>query len=334
MPSSTRAEDHKRVARDKLADELQPYFRRARLVSAAFARPWCIRLIHGAARLLVGRSIAGLDCGQAFIPSRHGGPPIRVRTFRPRDTDGDLPAVLYLHGGGYAFGTPEIALDKISAYIATRPCVVIAPDYRKSLLAPYPAAFHDCYDTLLWIRDNASDLGARSSRIVVAGHSAGGGLTAAVTHAASETGDADIAFQMPFYPMLDDRQDSASAREMQGAPGWSRESSATCWALYLRGIDGPAPLHAAPARRTDVSGSPPVVTYVGELDPFRDETLAYVAASRRAGIPVMFTQFRGAFHGFETFAASSPLGQQAHHFECDAFGKFVDRYASACEPVR
>ncbi len=327
MSDPDRIEPQGDFARAMLADELQPYYWRARLASAAFTRPWCIKLLQRVVKPLVGRSIDGVECAQSFAPSRHGGPPIRVRTFRPSHAESELTSVLYLHGGGYAFGVPEIALHKISAYLATRPCLVVAPDYRKSLVAPYPAAFHDCYDALLWLRDNAAGLGARPERIVVVGHSAGGGLAAAVTRAAGDSGDADIAFQMPFYPMLDDRQHTTSAQQMRRAPGWSRESSATCWALYLRDIEGPTPVSAAPGRATDVSGGPPVVTYVGDLDPFRDETLAYVAASKSAGNSVKFTRFRGAFHGFESFAASTPVGRAARRFECEAFGEFVDRYA-------
>lgn len=332
MPDPEQPEPRRGFTREMLAPQLQPYYRRARLISAAFSKPWCIKLLNVAAKQLVGRSIDGMHCTQDFVPSRHGGPPIRVRIFRPQHVHSVLPVVLYLHGGGYAFGVPEIALRKISAYLATRPCVVVAPDYRKSQDAPYPAAFHDSYDTLLWIRDNAALLGTRAQRLIVAGHSAGGGLTAAVTLAATDTGDADIAFHMPLYPMLDDRQNTPSAQAMQRAPGWSRESSAVCWALYLRDVVGRTPLHAAPARRTTVSGSPPVVTYVGELDPFRDETIAFVEASEAAGVPVKFTQLSGAFHGFEAFAPSTPLGERAHRFECDAFAEFVDRYVLDAHP--
>ena len=82
---------------------------------------------------------------------------------------------------------------------------MVAPDYRKALDELYPAALNDCYDTLLWMRDNAESLNIRSEKFAVGGHSAGGGLTAAVTLKVFDTQDVKIAFQMPIYPMIDHR---------------------------------------------------------------------------------------------------------------------------------
>ena len=67
---------------------------------------------------------------ERFIPSRNNGPDIRIRIFRPKTKEA-LPAMLYIHGGGYLVGLPELSLYTIK-YIETRPCIVIAPDYRKT----------------------------------------------------------------------------------------------------------------------------------------------------------------------------------------------------------
>ena len=95
------------------------------------------------------------------------------------------------------FGSPRDVSRCAGALINTRPCVVVAPDYRD--LYRTLAGFNDCYETLLWATNNAEQLGARCDRVMVAGHSAGGGLTAAVTLKARDSGTADIAFQMPIY---------------------------------------------------------------------------------------------------------------------------------------
>mgnify|MGYP000573631132 CR=1 FL=1 len=108
-------------------------------------------------------------------------------------------------GGGYVHGVPEQFGAIIKDFIETEPCIIVAPDYRKAVESPYPAAFNDCYDTLLWMRDNAASIGGRTDGFIVSGHSAGGGLSAAVSLKATDTGDAKLAFQMPVYPMIDDR---------------------------------------------------------------------------------------------------------------------------------
>ena len=100
--------------------------------------------------------------------------------FRPKG-ETPLPAMLYLHGGGYLMGVPELSLRIIKQYIKTRPCVIVAPDYRKGLQEGYPNGFNDCYDTLLWMKEHYRDLNISSPKFVVAGHSAGGGLTVAVS---------------------------------------------------------------------------------------------------------------------------------------------------------
>jgi acetyl esterase/lipase len=163
-------------------------------------------------------------------------------------------------------GVPEQFGSSIKDFIETEPCIIVAPDYRKAVESPYPAAFNDCYDTLLWIRDNAASIGGRTDRFIVSGHSAGGGLAAAVSLKATDTDDAKIAFQMPLYPMIDDRQNSASALEtthpygMKKPTGWHGPVISMAWMNVTP--------YAAAARCTDYTKLPPTITYVGSMSHF------------------------------------------------------------------
>lgn len=236
------------------------------------------------------------------VPSRHGGRDIRTRIYQPKAATGPLPLMLYLHGGGYLAGKPEEAGPITRGYIAASPCVVVAPDYRLAYEAPYPAAFDDCVDTLRWAVEHADELGARPESLIVAGHSAGGGLTAAVTEWAVRSGEHQIAFQMPIYPMIDDRPTPSNTNN--NAPAWNSRSNALGWRTYLGGLKDVPPT-AAPARVTDFTGYPPTITYVGDVEPFRDETVAYIEGLRAAGVPVEFELFEGAFHAARR---STPCG--------------------------
>ena len=179
-----------------------------------------------------GRDIEGLDCATDYLKSSLDGAEIRVRIYRPLEAvEGPLPCMLYIHGGGYLIGSPEGADEVIKRFIDRRPCIVVAPDYRKAYDRPYPAGFQDCYDTLLWARDQAKRLGCRSDTFMVGGHSAGGGLTAAVSLKARDTGDVSIAFQMPFYPMIDDTQPEDSGRDI-APPVWNTSLNRKGWAGY------------------------------------------------------------------------------------------------------
>ena len=105
--------------------------------------------------------------------------------------------------------------------------VVLSPGYRLALQAPYPAAMDDCYAALLYLRSHAAALGVRSDQLMVGGESAGGGLCAAVCIRARDEGTVNVAFQMPLYPMLDDR-DTETSRDNHGRV-WNTRRNHLAW---------------------------------------------------------------------------------------------------------
>ena len=226
---------------------------------------------------------------------------------------GGAPGFLWIHGGGYCLGTPEMDAGFIRELVETCGCTVVSPDYRLAVEAPYPAALLDCYAALTWMRDNAGRLGVRSDQLMVGGESAGGGLAAALCIYARDRGEVSIAFQLPLYPMLDDRMITPSSRD-NDAPLWNTRSNEEGWRLYLGELyrsDG-VPAYAAPARLEDVSGLPPAYTFVGDIDPFHDETVQFVERLRRAGVPAECDVCPGCYHGFDVVRPSSQVARAAH----------------------
>ncbi|MCP4941922.1 MAG: alpha/beta hydrolase, partial [Planctomycetaceae bacterium] len=118
------------------------------------------------------------------IPRRDGRGTIRTLVVKPKNAVGKLPVVVHLHGGGFALGLPEQDYDKVNRYNGAAPSIFVMPDYSLSLHEPFPAGLNDCYETLLWVRDNADVIGGRSDQLFVMGESGGGGLTAAVSEMA------------------------------------------------------------------------------------------------------------------------------------------------------
>lgn len=306
--------------------ELRPYYFPMKIFAKLLSKKWSVKRINSIINLTKGKTMEALHCEERFISSNNEGPDIRIRIFRPKSDSKNLPAMLYIHGGGYMLGTPEIAIDIIKQFIETRPCVIIAPDYRKSIKYPYPAGFIDCYNTLLWMKENASSVGINPSKFIVAGHSAGGGLTAAVTLKARDTKDVDIAFQMPVYPMIDHRQNTESAKNMNSVPVWNGKTNALGWRLYLNNTKGEIPYYASPALNRNYKNFPPTITFVGSLEPFKDETINYVEALKNENIPVKFELFEGAFHAFETIANNTSIGRKANQFQLQSFAEYFDKY--------
>jgi acetyl esterase/lipase len=262
----------------------------------------------------------GVRAEERRIP-RADGTLLRVMVYRPRDVtarsgSGLPPGILWIHGGGYVMGNPEQDGASYARLIAASGATIVAPAYRLGPEAPYPAALEDCYLALCWMRDHADELGIRDDQLAVAGNSAGGGLTAALTLYARDRGEVAIAFQMPLYPMIDDRCATDSARE-NDAPVWDAVTNRNAWKVYLGGRYGTddVPPYAAPARATNLAGLPPAMTYVGDIEPFRDEVADYVARLREAGVPVEFEIFPGAYHGFDVVAPGAAVSRRALAFQ-------------------
>ncbi|MDN4618413.1 alpha/beta hydrolase [Paenibacillus sp. PsM32] len=246
------------------------------------------------------------------IPGLQGAPAIPIVIYEPVSKHKMMSGVLWIHGGGYIIGGAEINDALCRRFVLETDSLVVSVDYRLAPEHPYPAPLEDCYSALKWFSENATTLGVDSNRIAVAGQSAGGGLTAALSLLARDRKGPKIAFQMPLYPMIDDRNITPSSYEITDARVWNRESNIFGWQMYL-GKDGNNDIsqYAAPARATDLSGLPPTYTCVGELDLFRDETIDYVTRLLRAGVPTEFHIYPGSYHGFEAFMSQAPIGQRA-----------------------
>ena len=258
---------------------------------------------------LSGRGLA-VQTERVRIPAgtRH----ISTLVVRPRELRSDAPGVLWLHGGGFATGMKEMVFMSRAIDLVTQlGAVVVAPDYRLSWQAPYPAALHDCYAVLLWMRDHAGELGVDSARLVVGGESAGGGLTASLCMLARDAGQVKIAFQMPLYPMLDNL-DTESSRDNH-ARIWNTRRNHQAWYLYLRQDARSAQVspYAAAARQTDYRNLPPAYTFVSTAEPFYAETLAYVEALRAAGVPVEVDVYEGLYHAFDMMEPNLPQSREA-----------------------
>jgi acetyl esterase/lipase len=263
---------------------------------------------------------------ERWIP-REDGTQLRILILTPRVMKQNSTGLLWIHGGGYFSGSPEDEAGASEYYVNECNCVVVSPDYRLSVQAPYPAALDDCYTALRWLKEHAAALGVRDDQIAVAGGSAGGGLTAALTLYARDKGEVNIAFQMPICPMIDDRMQTDSAKD-NNAPFWDSNNNRLGWKLYLGDLfeTDKVPVYAAPSRATDYRGLPPTCTYVGSIEPFRDETLEYADNLRAAGVPVECKVYEGGYHGFDAINPGAVISKQAAEFRKQWFKRAVRDY--------
>lgn len=176
-----------------------------------------------------------------------------TKNARPRES---TPGILWLHGGGHLHGMhPKILLPHARLLVEKYGAVVVAPEYRTAFEKPFPADLEDCYAALLFLKVHADELGINDAQIMVGGESAGAASRWPPAFWQRDIGEVNIAFQMPLYPMLDDRE-TASSRDNH-APVWNTRTNRFAWKYYLRGLGGVTPRATPPRPRGQLCGPAP-----------------------------------------------------------------------------
>ncbi len=256
--------------------------------------------------------VEGVSQEDRFAPGPQGGPPVRVRIYRADDQSSKLPALYWIHGGGYVMGDIDMDDRLMKQMVKRIGCVAASVDYRLAPEYPFPTPVEDCYIGLKWLFAHADELGVEPARIAIGGPSGGGGLTAGLGLLARDRKEVQVAYQLLIYPMIDDRNATAAAHAITDPRVWNRESNRLGWKAYLGRDGGGADVspYAAATRATDLSNLPPTYISVGTLDLFVDENIDYAQRLIQAGVPTELHVYPGAFHGFDMFAPSARVSKQ------------------------
>jgi acetyl esterase len=245
----------------------------------------------------------------ATVPGPAGELPIR--TFRP-EADGPVPTVVFFHGGGYVIGDLDTHEDQTRLLCRDVGGVVVSVDYRLAPEAKFPAGYDDCLAATRYVAEHIDDFGGDSSRLVVAGDSAGGNLAAAVAIACRDAGGPALAAQLLIYPTVDFDADGGYPSRVENAEGYFLTEADSLW---FHDHYVPADFDVNDVRasviRADLRGLPPAVVGTAEFDPLRDEGDAYAEKLREAGVEVRLHRFPGLIHGFYAFGGVSAAAAEA-----------------------
>tara|TARA_B100002052_G_scaffold296575_1_gene325339 strand:+ start:693 stop:1751 length:1059 start_codon:yes stop_codon:yes gene_type:complete len=242
---------------------------------------------------------ADIETKSISLP-RTGGPDIPARLYRPDAANQQVPAIVFLHGGGFVVGDLE-SHDAVCRALAHHACCgVVAIDYRLAPESPAPAASEDAVAAFRSVAAQADELGLDAGRLAVAGDSAGGNLAAIVAQQTKHDAHPPC-YQALFYPVVDFFEDRASKDLF--AEGFFLEKASMDWfeSHYV-----PADMDKKDPRVSplygELTGLAPALVQTGGFDPLRDEGEAYAEALRAAGVAVTLEREAGLIHGYLNLA--------------------------------
>ena len=268
------------------------------------------------------------------------GHEITLWVYRPEGLTGPLPGVVYLHGGGMTIlDTHAPVHHRWCQDLAAAGMVSISVDYRNAWTStgvnPFPTGLHDCYDAVAWISEHRAELDIDT--LVVQGESGGANLTLATALLSAREGRPDlvdgIAAAVPYisggysWPLERKLSELPSLVENDGFfinaaamdhlvavydPDGEHAEDPLCWPYF--------------ATADDVRDLPPHLVSVNELDPLRDEGIAYARLLRSAGVPTVATTNLGITHGAELiFRQALPDLNAASAASVHAFARSLSR---------
>lgn len=232
-----------------------------------------------------------------------------VKTFivRPQNNTEKLPAVLYLHGGGWVMGD-EYVFDNLIRKIANcSDTVVVFPQYSPAPEAQYPQQINEAYSVLNYIYNNAEKLNIDKNKIALMGDSAGGNMATVLALKSKDEKGPKIKFQLLLYPVTNADMDTDSYENFADGPWLSKKAMEWFWDAYApEKIDRKnkyvSPLHADVE---ELKNLPSTLIITAENDVLRDEGEAYARKLDNAGVDVINVRINGTIHDFMMLNALS-----------------------------
>lgn len=230
-----------------------------------------------------------------LIPGPGGD--LLARVFTPKG-DGPFPVIVYFHGGGWVIANLDVYEPSCRALCNAVEAVVVSVAYRLAPEHKYPAAVEDAHAALQWVIENARELNGDSSRVAVAGESAGGNLAAVACLKARDEGGRMPVAQLLVYPVTDARMNTPSYQENANAKPLNAAMMPWFWKHYLESESQGREPYASPMMAQDLAGLPPAIVITAQSDPLRDEGELYARRLADAGVSVRSQRFDGVMHEF------------------------------------
>lgn len=262
-----------------------------------FEMPLPVNLIYALSDLMPNEKVA--EVKDINIPGKDVTIPARAYWPQGVDRTQPLPVIVYFHGGGFVVGSVEIFDALTRALANATKAIVVSVDYRLAPGNPYPAAVDDCYAATRWVADNVASLGGDPRKIVIAGDSAGGNLSAVVALKARDSGGPSIAAQIMYYPATDltDAHYDSKDKFMDGY-GLSKAVGKKFEQAYAANVTDFKDPYLSPLYAPTLAGLPPALIVTEGFDPLTDSAHAYTERLKQSAVPVTALHYPDMIHGF------------------------------------
>lgn len=241
----------------------------------------------------------------AGLPNKVGtreleiAPGLSGRLYLPPGSDGPLPVLVYVHGGGWTVGSVAV-FDSFCRLLSEAAGVgILSVEYRLAPEHPYPAALEDVRTAVQWASEHAAEWGGDAVRMALGGDSAGGSL-AAVTgnQLCREDASPPLRALMLLYPVTD-HPSAGHPSYAENAAGYGLDASLMrwFWEQYAPGVSPDNP-DVSPLCLGQVPPLPPTLVATAEYDVLRDESVAYAEKLKAAGIAVTHLHSPDMGHNF------------------------------------
>lgn len=258
-------------------------------------------------RIRQGMGFSNLDISHDIITKHEIIEGVPVRIYEPGCSQGLLPALIFIHGGGFFGGDLDVVENPCKAIAEKAGAKVISIDYRLAPEAPYPNGLNDCEKVVNYIFGKAEELGIDGTRVGISGDSAGGNLAAGCVLRDVQNLKR-IKYMALLYPVVTLLEDEAWSLEQYEFDSEDMlvsraiHSIKNCMPLinelYVRDETPQNHIELSPLYVDDLSLFPKTLIVSAEYDFLRVQDEAYVKRLAQAKVDVRYIKYRGMDHAF------------------------------------
>jgi acetyl esterase len=231
--------------------------------------------------------------------------------------------ILFFHGGGFVIGSRASYTSPVRMLTHGTGADVVSVEYGLAPDRPFPGPHDDALAAWRYVVAHAAGWGVDPHRIVVAGESAGGNITAVLCQRVRGEAVQPL-LQVLVQPVTDLSTHRPSQDEFADSPALSAKQVTWFMGHYLPEGTDPRDLRISPLL-ADLTGLPQAIVTVGGFDPLHDDGLAYATALLEAGVPTQVVDEPGQVHGYISYTAISPSCKAATERIVDAVAAALDR---------